>query len=725
MAQKSQEKGVTGPTPVVDDPGRVRNVVLVGHSSAGKTTLVEALLAATGTISRAGSVTDGTTVSDHDPAAVKQQRSVSLACAPVMHDDTKVNLLDAPGYADFVGELRAGLRAADAALFVVSSVDGMDAATAALWEECAAVGMPRAVAVTRLDHQRADFDETVAACQRTFGDNVLPLYLPMHGDDGQSVVGLIGLISQRVFDYSGGYPPAVRDPDPEHLPAIADARNQLIEGIIAESEDESLMERYLSGEDIEVEVLITDLEKAVAKGNFYPVVPVCAETRVGLDALLEVLTRAFPTPAEHDLPPVTGIDRTPREPLRCDPNGPLVAQVVKTTIDSYVGRVSLVRVFSGTLRPENTVHISGHGMETRGHPDHDADERLAHIYSPLGGNLREVPYCVAGDICAITKSGTAETGDTISSKDQPLLIAAWDMPEPLLPVAVVAKTRSDEDALAKNLGRLVAGDPTMRLERNAETRQLVLWCMGEAHADVVLDRLRSGGVDLETEPVRVALRETFAVSSKGHGRHVKQSGGHGQYGVCDIEVEPLPRGSGFEFVDRIVGGVVPHNYIPSVEKGVRAQMERGIAAGYPVVDIRVTLFDGKAHSVDSSDAAFQTAGSLALRDAADKGQVMLLEPVDEVAIRVPDAFVGAVMSDLSSRRSRVLGTEPVPAAEGAGGTEKTMVRAEVPATELVRYAVELRAMTSGSGTFSRSFARYDPMPTHLAEQVRKEHAQKQ
>jgi len=717
MAQKSQEKGVTGSAPVVEDPGRVRNVVLVGHSGAGKTTLVEALLAATGTIGRAGSVTEGTTVSDHDPAAVKQQRSVALSCAPLMHNGIKVNLLDTPGYADFVGELRAGLRAADAALFVVSSVDGMDAATAALWEECAAVGMPRAVAITRLDHQRADFDETVATCRGVFGDNVLPLYLPLHGDDGQSVVGLIGLITQRIFEYSASYPPAVRDPDAEHGPAIAEARNELIEGIIAESEDESLMERYLEGDDIELEVLITDLEKAVARGHFFPVVPVCAETKVGLDALLEVLTSAFPSPLEHELPPVTGTDGSPREPLKCDPNGPLVAEVVKTTIDPYVGRVSLVRVFSGTLRPESTVHISGHGMEARGHPDHDTDERIAHLYTPLGANVRETQACVAGDICALTKSTSAETGDTISAKDKPLLIMPWDMPEPLLPVAIVAKTRSDEDALAKNLGRLVAGDPTMRLERNAETRQLVLWCMGEAHADVVLDRLKAGGVDIDTEPVKVALRETFAGPSKGHGRHVKQSGGHGQYAVCDIEVEPLPRGSGFEFVDRIVGGVVPHNYIPSVEKGVRSQMERGIVAGYPVVDIKVTLFDGKAHSVDSSDAAFQTAGGLALREAAEKGQVTLLEPVDDVTIRIPDSFVGAVMSDMSGRRGRVLGTEPDPNAN-----EKTLVRAEVPATELVRYAVELRAMTSGSGTFARSFARYDPMPTHLAEQVRKEHA---
>jgi elongation factor G len=718
MAQKTQEKGVTGPAPVVEQPSKVRNVVLVGHSGAGKTTLVEALLAVTGTISRAGSVTDGTTVSDHDPAAVRQQRSVSLACAPLMHDGIKVNLLDTPGYADFVGELRAGLRAADAALFVVSAVDGMDAATAALWEECAAVGMPRAVAISRLDHHRADFDDTLAECRRVFGDGVLPLYLPMLDDSGETTVGLMGLITQRVFDYSVGYPPEVREPDPEHLPAIVDARNELIEGIIAESEDETLMERYLAGEDLEVSTLIEDLEKAVAGGTFYPVIPVCAETRLGLDALLEVLTSAFPSPPERELPTVTGLDGSPRAPLTCDPNGPLVAEVVKTTIDSYVGRVSLVRVFSGTLKPESTVHISGHGLETRGHPDHDADERIAHLYSPLGSQLREVPRAVAGDIVAITKSGSAETGDTLSTKDQPLLVEAWDMPEPLLPVAIVAKTRSDEDALAKNLGRLVAGDPTMRLERNAETRQLVLWCMGEAHADVVLERLRSGGADIDTEPVRVALRETFSNPAKGHGRHVKQSGGHGQYGVCDIEVEPLPRGSGFEFVDKVVGGAVPHNYIPSVEKGVRAQMERGLAAGHQVVDLRVRLFDGKAHSVDSSDAAFQTAGALALKDAAEKGgQVILLEPVDEVTVRVPDAFVGAVMSDLSGRRGRVLGTEA-----DANGNERTLVRAEVPATELVRYAVELRAMTSGAGTFSRTFVRHDPMPSHLADAVKKEYA---
>jgi len=695
---------------MVDEPARIRNVVLVGHSGAGKTTLVEALLVATGTIPRPGRVEDGSTISDFDEAEIRQQRSISLTVAPFEHDGVKVNLLDTPGYADFTGDLRAGLRAADAALFVVSAADGIDGTTRMIWEECASVGMPRAVVVTRLDSPRANFEDTLTACQDAFGDGVLPLYLPLHADD-ESVAGLIGLLSQQIFDYSSGAREQ-RDPDPQHLPLIQEHRNALIEGIIAESEDETLMDRYLGGEDIDVKVLIDDLETAVARGSFYPVLAACSGTGLGMAELLEVLTSAFPSPLEHPLLPVTRPDGSAVEPLTCDPAGRLCAEVVKTTTDPYVGRISLVRVFSGTLQPDSVLHVSGHGLADRGHDDHDVDEKVGALSSPLGKHQRPVPHAVAGDIVAIAKLSRAETGDTLSAKDDPLLVHAWDMPEPLLPVAIQAKSKADEDKLSTGLQRIVAEEPTVRLERNVETHQLVLWCMGEAHADVLIDRLHSKyGVDVEQVPLRVPLRETFGSQAQGHGRHVKQSGGHGQFAVCDVTFEPLPSGSGFEFEVKIYGGSVPQQFIPSVEKGIRAQMEHGAAAGYPVVDIRATLTDGKAHSVDSSDMAFQMAGGLALRDAAEKTQVLLLEPVLDVSVLVADEYVGAVMSDLSTRRGRVTGTEPV----GSGG--RTLVRAEVPEIEVTRYAIDLRSLSHGTGTFTRSYVRHEPMPSNVAQKV--------
>jgi elongation factor G len=712
MAQHAGTAGAAGGAPTADQPGNIRNVVLVGHSGAGKTTLVEALLTATGTINRAGRVEEGTTVSDFDEAEHRQQRSVSLALAPLMHAGVKVNLLDTPGYADFVGDLRAGLRAADAALFVVSSVDGLDGATQMLWEECASVGMPRAVVVTKLDKERADFDESVAVCQRVFGESVLPLYLPMAADDG-SPAGVIGLLSQKIFDYSSGTR-VERDPDAEHLPLIETARSALIEGIIAESEDETLMDRYLGGEDIELKVLVDDLETAVARGTFYPVLPTASPSGLGMAELLEVITQAFPSPLEHEVPPVTSPDGRPKGPLATDPSGPLVAEVVKTTTDPYVGRISLVRVFSGTLRPDSTVHVSGHFLGDRGHDDHDVDERVGAISSPLGKQQRTVSQAIAGDIAAVAKLTRAESGDTLSDKDNPMLVEPWVMPDPLLPVAVVAKSKADEDKLAQGIYRLVAEDPTLTLEMNSETHQMVLWCMGEAHLDVLLDRLKNRyGVDVESVPLRVQLRETFGGPSKGHGRHVKQSGGHGQYAVCDIEVEPLESGAGFEFVDKVVGGSVPRQFIPSVEKGVRAQMERGVAAGYPVVDIRVRLTDGKAHSVDSSDMAFQMAGALALKEAAKATQMHLLEPVDEVSVLVSDEYVGAIMSDMSTRRGRLTGTEPV-------GVGRSMIKAEVPQVEITRYAVDLRSLSHGTGTFSRTYRRHEPMPSHLAAKIQDE-----
>jgi len=706
-----------------DRPEKIRNVALVGHSAAGKTTLVEALLAATGAIGRAGTIADGTTVSDADPVEVAQQRSVVLSVCPLRYDDVVINLLDTPGYPDFTGELRAGLRAADAALFVVSATDDIDPITVSIWEECARLGTPRAVVVTKLDAPRASLAAAVAGCQRVFGgadgQAVLPVYLTVGGGAEQAPDGLVGLLSRTVHDYSAGFPP-------KEVPYSADvavdgdveaSRNALIEAIIDNSEDETLLDRYLGGEDIELDVLIDDLETAVARGTFYPVLPVCAASGLGMAELLEILTGAFPSPVERELPPAMPLYGASVQLKGCDPGGPLLGEIVRTTVDPYLGRLSVLRLFSGTLVPETAVHISGHGGESRGHPDHDADERVGQIFSPLGTTLRPIERAIAGDICAIARLGSAETGDTISAKAAPLLIEPWEMPEPLLPVAVQAATRADEDALAKALTRLTAGDPTVRVERQQETGQLVLWCLGEGHADVVLERLRATGAHVQTVPLRVALRETFTSEARGHGRLVKQSGGHGQYAVCDVVVTPLPRGEGSQFAEKVVGGAVPSQFIGSVEKGVRAQLTHGLDNEHvPVVDVLVTLVDGKAHTVDSSDAAFQTAGGLALKDAAANGSLALLEPLATVDVTVPDTYVGAVMSDLSGRRGRVTGTEPDPSAPT--GMERSIVHAEVPDAELTRYAITLRSLTAGTGRFARRFARYEVVPPNVASTMR-------
>jgi elongation factor G len=678
--------------PVATRPEAIRNVLVVGATGAGKTTLVERLLVEAGVLNRAGSTEDGTTVCDFEEIEHRQQRSVALALAPLVHDGVKVNLLDVPGYVDFVGEVRAGLRAADCALFVVAANERVDEQTRALWRECADVAMPRVVVVTKLDHARADFDGVVAQARDTFGPRVLPVYL----HDGDRLVGLI----------TGDH-------------GHAEQRAALVEGIIEESEDETLMERYLAGEDIDTALLVRDLELAVARGSLHPVVPVDSTSGAGATELLDLMVSAFPSPLEHPLPTAYTPAGGPGPTIECDPSGPLVAEVVKTTTDPYLGRVSLVRVFSGTVRPDATVHVSGHrsawatgGDSASSHEDHDEVERIGTLSVPLGKAQRPAPEVTAGDLCAIGRLRRAETSDTLASIDAPVVLEPWRMPDPQLPVAIRVRAKGDEDKLAPGLQRLAAEDPTLRVEHNAETHQIVLWTMGEAHADVLLDRLANRyGVPVEEVDLRVALRETFAQPATGHGRHVKQSGGHGQYAVCTLEVEPLPEGSGFEFVDRVVGGAVPRQFIPSVEKGVRSQMSHGVETGYPMVDLRVTLTDGKAHSVDSSDMAFQTAGGLALRDAATRGGVCLLEPVDEVAVRISDNVVGTVMGDLSARRGKVLGSE------SADEPGIVMVRAHVPQLELRRYSAELRSFTHGSASFTRTFAHYERVPDSVSTKL--------
>jgi elongation factor G len=711
MADKrSDRKSV--PAPAAPSPDRIRNVALVGPAGSGKTSLMESLLHAAGAIGRRGSVTEGTSVGDWDPVAVRQKRSVGMSVATFAWGDVVINLVDTPGYADFTGDLRAGLRGVDAALFVVSSVDGVDGATARLWDECEVVGMPRAVVVTNLDKERADFDETVAVCQRVFtgGGGVLPLFLPVHGDDGV-VAGFIDLLDEQIWDWSSGQA-VVTAAEDRHRELIETERGSLIEGVVTESEDEDLMDRFIGGEHVEVDQLTADLERAVARGHFHPVMGHAIRTaNVGSELILDLIVRGFPSPAEHELPVVTRIDGSPTEPLSADADGPLVAEVIKTTSDPYVGKVSIVRVFSGTLRPEILVHVSGHFRPGTGHEDHDLDERIGHLTGMVGAAHSDVSAAVAGSIVAVSKLGRAETGDTLSAADHPLLMEPWQMPAPLLPVAITPHSAGDEDKLGTALARVVAEDPTLRIDHPEETGQIVLWTLGEAHADLVLDRIRTRyGVAVDAIEVRAPMRETFAAASTGNGRLVKQSGGHGQYAVVDIMVEPLAPGAGFEFVDKIVGGAVPRNFIPSVEKGIRHQMALGVAAGYPVVDIKVTLVDGKFHTVDSSDMAFQTAGAMALKDAAARTTISLLEPVITLTVDVPDEHVGAVIADVSTRRGMIKGTTSL--ADG-----RSRVVADVPETEISRYAIDIRSITHGTGDFERAEAGYAPVPAAVAKRV--------
>ncbi|SNQ50739.1 Elongation factor G-like protein [Frankia canadensis] len=713
----------------------VRNVVLVGHTGAGKTALVDRLLATAGPPERQND--------DHQPAPTsyvghaepehRPTRSTGLTLCSVSHDGLTVNLLDTPGHPDFVGELRAGLRAADAALFVVSAVDGVDGATGMLWAECAEVGMPRALAITHLDHVRGDFTAALRACRDAFGPGVVPAWLPTRSSDGR--IRLTGLLTGRIVEYGPtGRHELDRTADEARR---APGRAALVEGIIAESEDEILLDDYLSGADPDPDRLLADLEKAVARGTFFPVLPVGQLPAAGRGAagaggfgsreLLDLIARGFPAPAEHPLPTLTRPDGSVRAPATGDPDGGLVAEVVRTTTDPYVGRMSVVRVFSGTLRPDDLVKVSGHGRVAVGHADHEDTERVGALSRPHGASLHSVTDCPAGGICVVTKLGTAETGDTLSSLDDPCHLPAWTMPEPLLPVAIRAHGHADEDRLSTALARLAVEDPTLRVAQDPQTAQLVLWSMGEAHAEAVLDRLANRyGAAVDRVPTVVPLRETLRGPARGLGRQVKQSGGHGQYAVCQIEVEPLPPGGGFEFVDEVVGGAIPRAFIPSVEKGIRAQMAQGVRAGHPLTDLRVRLVDGKAHSVDSSDVAFQIAGGLALRDALRAGGVVVLEPVLAVDVCVPDEYVGAVMGDLSTRRGRVVGLEPAPVAQaaagglgngggGSGAMARTVVHAEVPESEMSRYVLELRALSRGTGSFHREPHGYEPMPRQLAD----------
>ncbi|MEO6018853.1 MAG: elongation factor G [Knoellia sp.] len=679
--------GTDAPAPA--SPREIRNVVLVGPAGAGKSTLLDHLVAAR--------------VEGRRPKESERIPSTAIVAASFASGEVVVNLIDTPGTPDFVGEVRAGLRAADAALFVVSGVDGLDDATKMLWHECEGAGMPRAIAVTRLEQARADFDAMVTACRRAFGQ-AEPLGVPVQPDGpGTEVTGLVDLLAMATG---------------EERPDLEDRRSRMVEAIIEQSEDETLLERYLEGESIGPETLRADLHTAVATARFFPVLPTNASSGVGVEELLDLIEHALPSPADVAVPRVYRTNGGDFGAVTCDLMGPLVAEVVRTTTDPFVGRQSLVRVFSGTLRPDDPVHVSGHLQQFAqgrlgGHDDHDDDlDRIGALAAPLGADSRPKSQAIAGDLVLVSRLVGAETTDTLSSPGQPALVEPWVLPEPLLPVAIRAKSEGDEDKLASVLHTLVSQDVTMRLDLNVETHQIVLWTMGPAHLALLLHALEEQHhVPVAAEPLRTALRETFVRACEVEGRLAKQSGGHGQFAVCRLQVEPLPRGAGFEFVDKAVRGAVPRQFVAAIEKGARAQLDKGVLAGYPAVDVRVTLLDGKAHPVDSSDMAFQAAAGQALRDAANESTVSMLEPIDAVDIEVADESVGSVLADLPGRRGQVHGTEPAP------HQGRTMIHAEIPAQELSRYPIDLRSLSHGTGTFTRRFARYDHLPPQLAQDV--------
>jgi elongation factor G len=687
----------------------IRNVLLVGHGGAGKTTLLEAMLFASGALTRMGSVEDGNTVSDFEPEETKKAISVSLAMAPVEWNGVKINVLDAPGYADFVGDVRAAVRAADAVMLVVSAVDGVEVQTEVAWELAVEAGLPRAILINKLDRERASFERTLDELVQAFGTQVAPLELPL-GEE-HDFEGVADLLSRKAFRYSGG-PTAAESEWPDDISGKADPYREKLMEAVAESDDD-LIEKYLEEGELSEEEVLHGVKKGFADARIAPVLCAAAAKPVGVDRVLQFIADEFPSPIDRGPITVTTKSGEPQE-RPCDPNGPLTAYVFKTVSDPFVGHITMFRVFSGRVRPDSQAFNATSGT----------DERIGQLFALRGKEHDTVSEVPAGDIGAVAKLGHTTTGDTFSTKDEPVTVPAAEMPEPLLALAITPKTKGDEEKLSTALSRLRDEDPTLRIERSEETHETVMYGMGEAHLDVQIERMkRKFGVEVSTAPARIAYRETIRSPGKGLGRHVKQTGGHGQYAICNIEIEPLPRGEGFEFVDKIFGGAIPSQFIASVEKGVVKTMQQGVISGNRMVDIRCRLVDGKFHTVDSSDMAFQLAGSLALKEAVADAGAILLEPIVEVEVVVPETFTGDIMGDLNSKRAKIQGME-----SAAAGKQR--VKALVPQAEVARYSIDLRSMTGGRAAFTMRFSHYEEVPSHLAERIiaeanrEKEEAQK-
>ena len=689
----------------MNDPAKIRNIALVGHRGTGKTSLFEALLFGAGAVTRLGSVADGTTVSDWDDDEKKRQMSLSAGLAQVDHGGLSYNLVDTPGDSSFLADAIASLEVVETALMVVNTVLGVEVQTERLWDRAAERGLARMLVCNMLDRERADFDAAVAALQEAFGAQVVAVQLPIGSEHDFS--GVVDLLSMKAYTYADGKGSEGEVPA-ELADAAAAAREKLIDAVA--STDDDLAEKYLMEEEITADELNAAFAAAVATAQIFPVACVAATAGIGADRLFDVLALA-PSPA--DVPARAVLDGEDSVELACDPSRPAVAFVFKTLADPFSGHVNVFRVFQGTMNSDSQLVVARDGHK----------ERVGQLLRPRGKENKPVDALVAGDIGAVAKLKDVVTGDTLTAEAGAGAFPPIRFPAPLMSFAITAKSKGEEDKVISALRRLSEEDPMLEVHRDEQTGETIVGGMSQVHVEVTVERMkRRFGVEVELKPPRVPYRETIKGTAKAEGKHKKQTGGRGQFADTWMQVSPRPRGEGFEFVDKIVGGAIPRNFIPAVEKGVAAAMAEGFLAGYPVVDVEVQLYDGKHHPVDSSDMAFQIAGSIGFKAAVEKAQPVLLEPIMNVEITVPEENVGDIIGDLNARRGRVLGTTP--------RGHNNVVAAEVPLAEMLTYAPDLTSMTGGRGDYHMELLRYDEVPAHLTakivEQARqeKEDAQK-
>jgi len=664
----------------------IRNVVLMSHGGAGKTSLAEGILFNTKAISRLGKVDEGTSTSDYDPDEVKRKISINLSLLPCEWRNTKVNLIDTPGYADFVGEVKAGMRVSEAAVLVVCAASGVEVGTEQVWGYCEEANLPRFIFINKMDRENADFQSTVTDIQAKFGGKCLPMQLPIGAQS--SFKGIVDLLSMKSYtgaESQEGEVPADMQAD------AASFREKLVEAVA--EVDDSLLEKYLGGEELSIEELQATLRKAIASGNVVPVMAGSALQNVGLNWLLDNLCSYAPSPSEREIELEDGTAEPSEE-------APLAALVFKTSADPYVGRLTYFRVYNGAIDSNSQVWNAAHG----------SIERIGQLFMMRGKNQEPVNQVRAGDIGVVAKLNVTGTGDTLCTQAKPVKIKPVEFPTPIFSMAVYPKTKADVDKLGAALARLVEEDKTLHMRRDAETSETVLTGIGETQIEVAAEKMsRKFGVGVELATPKVPYKETITASTNAEYKHRKQSGGHGQYGHVLLELEPLPRGSGTEFAERIVGGSVPKNYIPAVEKGVHEAIHEGVLAHFPVADVKATLYDGSFHPVDSSEICFKIAGAQAFKKGLSQGNPILLEPMVNIRVTVPGDLTGDIIGDLNTKRARVAGMNP----QG----DKNVIEAQVPQAEVLRYGIDLKSMTQGRATYTVEFSHYEEVPAHIAQKI--------